>query len=237
MTGESGNEQKRRIDERSWDWLVICDAGRYDWFEQLYSTYLAEASSPDRVTNGRIGYTADWMGAMFPGSHDGLFVHGGQPIYSMQAGEWDEREHFETVPAYSEFEWSEQYNTCPPDVVNGVVRRYIDGHDRGVVRYLQPHPPFREMPERTKGRDTRMQSVANAVRAGELSLEKVAASYRDNYEWVLEEGVADLVPDLDGTVVVTADHGECLGDCHQWFHGRAHDPHDHLVTVPWTEIA
>jgi len=236
MTDEGGNEQKRRIDGLMWDWLLICDAGRCDWFEQLYAEFLPETVSPERVRNGGIGYTADWMTSMFPDWYPGLFVHGGQPVHSMQGGEWDERDHFETVPSYTEFDWDAEYNTCPPKLVSDVVRKYLTDHDCGVVRFLQPHPPFREMPDRTKGRDTRMQRTANAVRAGELSLETVVNAYRDNYEWVLAEGVADLLPDLDGTVVVTADHGECLGDCGQWFHGRTHDPHEHLVTVPWAVI-
>jgi hypothetical protein len=237
VTGPSSDSsQQLRVAEAEWDWLLICDAGRLDVFRDLYSSFLPADATVDAVGNGGHGYTADWMAETFPDTYSGLFIHGGQPIHSMQGGEWDERDHFDTVPSYTEFEWDEAYNTCRPAVVNDVVREYLSGHDRGVIRYVQPHPPFREMPERTKGRNTRMQRTANAVRSGDLSLDTVAAAYRDNFEWALADGVADLLPDLNGRVVVTADHGECLGDCGQWFHGRSHDHHDHLVTVPWAVV-
>ncbi|MFB6073620.1 MAG: hypothetical protein ABEJ89_01250 [Haloarculaceae archaeon] len=235
-TSEGAPTQRALVERREWDWLLVCDAGRYDVFEAVAGDYLPPDATVEPVHNGGAGFTADWMAATFPGTYDELFAHGGQPIHSMADSEWDERDHFATVPPYDAFAWDETYNTCPPAAVNEVVREHLSDHDRGVVRYLQPHPPLREMPERTRGRATRVRQVANAVRAGDLSLEAVADAYRSNFEWALSEGVADLLPDLEGTVVVTADHGECLGDCGQWFHGRGHDPHDHLVTVPWAVI-
>jgi len=144
--------QSSRLAEVDWDWVLLCDGGRADIFEPLCPDHLPEETAVSRAYNGGVGYTADWMAEMFPDSYEGLFVHGGQPIHSMQGGDWDEREHFGTVPHYTDFEWDQQRNTCPPAEVNRVVRSHLSDHDGGVVRYLQPHPPFRQLPERTKGR-------------------------------------------------------------------------------------
>lgn len=228
--------QKEHVEAGTWDWLLVCSGGRYDVLTDLSDRFFSTDTFVTRVIGRNVGDISDWMEQMFPGTYDGLFVDGGEPVYWRENSEWDERDHFETVPHYTEFEVSDGYARCSPEQVNAVVRAYLDDHDGGVVRYLQPQPPFREIPEWTRGEATRRQRTANAVRAGELSLEAVAAAYRDNFAWMLEDGVADLLPDLGGRVVMTADHGECLGDCGQWFHERGHDPHLHLATVPWAII-
>jgi len=228
--------QKEHIANVDWDWLVVCSGGRYDILRELFGQHFTIETTPVRVHNNRVVSISDWMGTMFPRTYEGLFVHGGQPVHSMQGGGWDERDHFETVPSYTEFDWDAEYNTCRPGRVNDIVREYLPAHDRGVVRFLQPRPPFRQLSVPAQDRTARIQRIANAVRANELSLEAVMAAYRDSYEWVLAEGITDLLPDLDGTIIVTADHGECLGDCGQWFHGYGYDPHHHLVTVPWVVI-
>ena len=49
------------------------------------------------------------------------------------------------------------------------------------------------------------------------------------------ESIADLLPELDGTVVVTADHGEAFGEEGVWEHHiETHIPA--LVDVPWLVI-
>ncbi|MFW6018192.1 MAG: hypothetical protein ACOCPX_05170 [Halapricum sp.] len=58
--------------------------------------------------------------------------------------------------------------------------------------------------------------------------------YEENLRIALES-VADLVEDLDGTVVVTADHGEAFGEEGVWEHHiETHIPA--LVEVPWLEV-
>jgi hypothetical protein len=58
--------------------------------------------------------------------------------------------------------------------------------------------------------------------------------YEENLRIVLE-AVADLLPRLDGTVVVTADHGEAFGEEGVWEHHiETHIPS--LVEVPWLVV-
>ncbi|WP_121823162.1 hypothetical protein [Halostella salina] len=64
--------------------------------------------------------------------------------------------------------------------------------------------------------------------------EAAMALYEENLRIVLES-VAELVPELDGTVVVTADHGEAFGEEGVWEHHiETHIPP--LVEVPWLEV-
>jgi arylsulfatase A-like enzyme len=236
------SDQADRLAAREFDWLIICDAGRPDVFEEMYEEYVSGYYS--RVHNGGPRNTPEWFAHHFEGSYDAMLFHGGQPIRSINAGEYDAREHFASVPYTTLYE-SNHLDVCPPDGVNAVVRQHLpdrlevadqlhalgykprtmdDEFDFRIVRYLQPHKPYRELPE-TRGDAHPHHKQPDIVRA----------AYRDNYHWVLES-VASLVAELPGTVVVTSDHGECLGDCGQWFHGPGNDPHQHLVEVPWLVV-
>mgnify|MGYP002761793875 FL=1 len=65
--------------------------------------------------------------------------------------------------------------------------------------------------------------------------ETVMQYHEDNLRIALES-VADLLDDLDGDVVITADHGEAFGEQGVWEHHiETHIPP--LVEVPWLEVA
>jgi hypothetical protein len=70
--------------------------------------------------------------------------------------------------------------------------------------------------------------VKNGTRGAALAL------YEENLRIALEE-IAELVPELDGKVVVTADHGEAFGEEGVWEHHiETHIPP--LMEVPWLEL-
>lgn len=70
--------------------------------------------------------------------------------------------------------------------------------------------------------------VRNGTREAAMGL------YEENLRIALES-VADLVSDLDGSVVVTADHGEAFGEEGVWEH-HIETPIPALVEVPWLEL-
>ena len=71
--------------------------------------------------------------------------------------------------------------------------------------------------------------LSNGTRVAALEL------YEENLRIALES-IADLVDDLDGGVVVTADHGEAFGEEGVWEHHiETHIPP--LVEVPWLDVA
>lgn len=64
--------------------------------------------------------------------------------------------------------------------------------------------------------------------------EKLKKCYKANLEIVLSE-ISDLIRELEGNIVITADHGEAFGEEGRWGHGY------HLTTpvlriVPWLTI-
>lgn len=69
---------------------------------------------------------------------------------------------------------------------------------------------------------------------GDNTREATLAYHEENLRIVLES-VAELLPELDGEVVVTADHGEAFGEHGVWEHHiETHIPP--LVEIPWLKI-
>lgn len=73
-----------------------------------------------------------------------------------------------------------------------------------------------------------VQLVRNGTRETAMEL------YEENLRIVLE-AIAELIPELDGRVVVTADHGEAFGEHGVWEHHiETHIPP--LMEVPWLVV-
>lgn len=224
-SGSMDETLRNLISEVDWDFVIICDAMRADFFEGLYKDYLPSGDY-QRVNNGDNPHTALAIPFVFHDFYDAVYFNGGAPLWAFDANphDYDERKHFEEVPAPGEYNWSEDHpRTCRPKEMNRVVREYLP-MDKAVIKYTQPHFPSRIHP-----------TISGAGQAQRLGQEELREAYIDNCHWVLDH-VSNLLPDLDGTIVITSDHGECLGDCGQWIHGTGFDPHDHLVNIPFLKF-
>lgn len=223
------NSQKALIESTEWDYLIITDAGRYDTFREIYREYFGSeaAETLKRVHNGGHTFTGTWFADAFDGIYNATMFHGGVPIYAFETNpaDYDERDHFPEVVSFEKYEWDNRVSTCPPEEVVRVVEE--NDPDRAVIRFLQPHGPYRYL-----------FGTSGVGVASNHSHEDLLSAYRENYEWVLSTIASDLF-DLDtirGRVVITSDHGECLGDCGQYQHNLGHEPHPHLTEVPWVEL-
>lgn len=225
------------------DWVIMLDAGRYDIFDQLVWDYFD--GQLERVWNGGVGYTGDWfernLSQDYPNA--GLFSY--LPL-RFQQGDYDGLQHFARAPdignqvkaeerlanlGYLEAKQSFDVGVTSPSAVNSVVRdTQLSG---GLVRYLKPHPPFVGMEERTSG-SGKMHKTQDALETGKLGYDELTDAYIKTYRMGFE-AATELVPDVHGTVYLTADHGTCL-TCGQLFHGSKHEKHDHLTVVPWFTV-
>ena len=59
--------------------------------------------------------------------------------------------------------------------------------------------------------------------------------YEENVR-VAFEGAVDLIPDLDGSIVVTSDHGTALNESSYLFHARSYPEMPCLNEVPWFRV-
>lgn len=229
-------------------WMFFFDAGRYDIFDQLVWDYMD--GRLERVYNGGFGYTGDWTTHHLVGDfgNRGLFSY--VPLRGFGAAEYDGRKHFATAPdvqpdrtvddrlaelGYLEFDEDRPAyeDRIGPHHINKAVRERADGLNGGVIRYIAPHPPFLGLEDLTS-ESTKTAKTRAALERGDLTHEELTEAYIDTYEMAFEYA-CELIPDLDGRVVITADHGTCLS-CGQLFHGRRLDMHDHMTVVPWFEV-
>jgi len=228
-------DQKKLIEEGSWRNPIVFDACRYDYFEEIYPDYLE--GDLIKAHNRGISWTFDWFNEMFGGEYDAV-LYSAAPFAIRE--KWSERgwtytDHFVDVIGHQDIDFNHKKGSSPPELINEAVRRH-NWSGRRVIRILQPHPPFLDTPleELTKGKG-KIQRTQRMIDEGRLTFGELRDAYEKNVR-IAFEGVVDLIPDLDGDVVITSDHGECLGRCGQFYHARGFEKHDHLVEVPWFNV-
>jgi arylsulfatase A-like enzyme len=125
---------------------------------------------------------------------------------------------------------------------------------RLIFHYVQPHHPFiesdidfgigeidREPTEDERSLDRLHGWMQLLTGQATVSLEEVAQAYHNNLDRALPH-VVELVDALDGTTVITSDHGNMLGERVWPFMLReyGHPPGIYtkqLVEVPWFELS
>lgn len=239
--------QDRRIRSDDWDWLIWLDGARYDHFTTLMSEYVTGTLTP--VWNKDNTYTGDWAETMLTHDFDNAGLFSSVRLSEFRDAEYDESNWFDVIPEYGDYhdvsvqdrlealgyrEQSGEIEMVSDQIVNEMVRDHIDEVDNGVIRYVGPHPPYTMLEELTSGRG-KISRVERAIDNGEITRAELSNAYTAEFMQSLH-AAADIIPELDGNVVITADHGECLYNCGQVFHARGHDPHNHLTIVPWCEV-
>lgn len=216
-------------------WSVASQSA--EWMDRTFApAYREEMARTAYVTgNPFTGQTAEWMdelsGEALPlaGEDFGL-------LYEAWRDEWTHGE----------------ISTMPPrpltDAAIHVWReRQALGVDRVLVHYMQPHAPFRSRPDWFYG-DADLdgwgsisgeaggigEGLWQKLREGTHAFDAFWGAYRDNLEWVLDD-VSLLVENCEGSVVLSADHGNGHGEWGVWSHppGVAVPA---LRRVPWVEV-
>lgn len=238
-------------------WVLWFDGMRYDTFADMYDEYLDARIRP--AWNHDVGYTGDWADCFLRRDFDrrmGFFSP--VPLWGFEHADYDEREYFDIVPApdaydatpvadrlealgYRPADSVDESGWCPhPRRTNAVVRDYLPDAGRdiegGIIRYVAPHPPLVGLGELTDGRG-KISAVKAALETGELTPGELGEAYRATARLAFD-AATDLIPDLAGETVITADHGECLAEecCEQVFHARGHEKCACLTTVPWARV-
>ena len=106
--------------------------------------------------------------------------------------------------------------------------------DRIISHYMQPHSPYFASSDEYELLKDHEKAPFKAVATGnDAAKEQVWEAYLDNLRYVLDD-IEDLLQNIDGKVVISADHGELFGK-HMHYHMPG-NPHPKLKKVPWVEI-
>jgi len=189
--------------KEDWDWLVILDACRYDFFIKNW-----EIGKIDY----RLSLASDTLGTLrrFPKLEDSILITG-HPFPLLF-------KHKFTKVVDVGFDY--RLSTCPPWFINNYVLkniRLINKFKRKILWYLQPHHPYigetkldiRIYEDPVIGKMTPIEKTIELMKRAKQDgiLEK---AYEDNLKLVLHY-VKELLPLMKGRVVITSDHGEGLG--------------------------
>jgi len=226
---------------KDWDNLFILDACRADYFE---SQHCFEESAERVITPGKMSW--EFMRETFLGKqfHDTIYITS-NPF----ATRLPEDTFFKTK--YLIDEWDDEIGTIhPEDVVAAAVtahERYP--HKRLILHFMQPHRPYlgptaKRLRERVDLKGYRNQGdglqIWGAAKEKKVTMEEVRQAYHESLDIVLDV-VKSALDDIDGKTIITADHGEMLGErvfpftSRVWGHSEGFSTLT-LREVPWLEL-
>ncbi|WP_266075065.1 hypothetical protein [Haladaptatus caseinilyticus] len=236
-----------RVDVMAEDWdnLVILDACRYDMFA-------ARATIGDRVTSKLSPGSESWefMQESFVGGeyHDTVYVTSNPHAYKLPDGT------FHAVINLLDSHWDDKFRTVMPEtMVEQTIAAFEKYPDKRIItHFMQPHFPFIGEKGREFGHagiEMQLDSDEhsdephpwNALQFGETDKEsEIIEAYVENLNVTLPH-VERLLDELPGKSVITADHGNLIGErtypipMRTFGHpGGLHKRE--LIEVPWAEI-
>jgi len=223
-----------------WDTLIILDACRYDTFAEQ-SSLPGELQS--RVSRG--SNTVEFLTGNFRERSllDTVYVTANPQLYAHRQRLTPDLHA--TVEVWQGEDWDDDYHTVMPETMADRTLAAADQypHKRLVAHFVQPHYPFlAENPvfDPEQAFDTPEDvSSWQQVMIGALSVDPDAVwdAYRETLDRALP-AVERLLSALAGKTVVTADHGNMIGErarpipVREWGHPQGLYTEE-LVRVPW----
>lgn len=231
--GNSGtyNEGGVNIFNKDWDNLIILDACRADIFQQ-------EVDLPGEfeTRQSKASKTKGFIKANFSNRelHDAVYVAGNSWI--LKIGDDIGVELHAVYDAKDDLDYGQ-------DKIRKKALEANDNHPnkRLIIHFVPPHHPFMGPTAEDALPLVREQESAffSAIRKSEydISDDTLKQIYIENLERVIP-AVEELLCELEGKTVITADHGELLGDrlTPIPIRGYGHPSRlfvEELVTVPW----
>lgn len=224
------------IYDREWDVLIILDACRADLMAEVENEYaFVDSTSVTSLAGG----SRTWMQRNFSETYreqteETTYVTGNPFSDDILDENW-----FENVEEVWKYAWDDELNTVPARALTDVAIHEHRQRDpqRMIVHYMQPHHPFVPNPMDSGMNKNDLgdpdDPIWDQVKSGEADENEVWGAYRENLRYVLDD-VSLLLENLDAeSVVVSADHGNAIGE---WgFYGHGDIPISAVREVPWCE--
>lgn len=270
-------DQKQLVKRLDWDYLIVLDACRYDYFKENCDfegkLYCVNTPALERVRDD-IAPTSSWYIDIFEDMYEDVYhvsshprVNSRTPVEGFKG--W---EHFGKVYDLWDTEWNQEFGTVLPEDVTKKSKKFIKKNPdkKFIIHYMQPHTPYLSLgpPATKKKREpesrtsffrkfrNKMVSTARKMIGDEIAVklmsllrlpplspmddalrkvdgDGVKKAYKDNLVRVMNS-LEQLLPELSGRIVITADHGELLGEKGRY--GHDFKAQEKLVDVPWFVI-
>lgn len=216
-----GNDGEYIMDA-DWDNLIILDGCRFDLFNEVYVKNDLEGELTQFRSRG--SSSSEFLEENFKGRryNDTVYVTANP----------HEQRVLEQTFYYTDRVWTDGWNDeegiVLPEVLSERALAAQESHPnkRLIAHFMQPHAPFigetrldidgkmmggfRDMMLDNIG-DINLETVWEALATGKVDKETFWEAYRDNLIYVLEKAIP-LAEELPGKSVITADHGNALGE-------------------------
>jgi hypothetical protein len=233
---KAGYNSGTNVFEADWDVLLVLDACRWDAMQAVADEFdwlPDEVLSWTSVGSGSRG----WLRRTFTEEyHDVRETH-----YVTGNPNTETDLHHSLLKSVDEvwrYEWDEtDMNTIHPEAINDrlIATRREHPNDRVIAHYMQPHYGFIPRPETTRYTDSLEPSIWRAVLRGRVDADAVWEAYMENLRYVLN-AIEVVFNNMDAeTVIITADHGNAIGEWGIYGHGGP--PIDVIRKVPWITLS
>lgn len=241
--GQEFNDEGVDVFAEDWDNLLFLDACRYDYFGDSIGDYAIDGTLESRTS--KAAGTNRWLKANFHDRDlsDVVYVTSGSNLYQLTVNDQIDANLHKVIDV-----WQEQVDykniTILPETMNEYAREAIEKYPdkRLVVRYMQPHTPFLgDVGETIEFEDNNFTWDNKIEGRTDVDDESVREAYQETLDRGLE-AIEAIVDDLPGKTVITADHGQLLGDTgspipiSDWGHPPGLYVED-LVKVPWFVVS
>lgn len=229
-----------KIENERWDYLIVLDACRFDVFEKVYRDYFSEGKLLKKISLGV--ETKSWLRRNFQKRNEDIVYISANPFvnkHRLKDMPWNSTFH-EIIEAWKHG-WDENLETTLPEAV---VEQTLKAqkkypNKRFISHFIQPHTPYvGEFRIKIKNKksilDKEVNVLMDEVKFGNsININDVKKAYESNLRLALKE-IQKMIVDLDGLIVVTADHGEMFGEKGFYFHPIVYTKE--LLEVPWLVI-
>lgn len=223
-------EPESIFEKEDWDNLIILDACRYDIYNEITDRGIGKRITLGSTSSQYFGKTYD------EGDFSDVVCitgngFGSDEMLSKYAGR--EKVFYEKYDTF-DTDWDEESNIIPGQAIvrDALNAEKLFPEKRKVIHFMQPHDPFVNfdyMDDVSEG--SNIKNEYDLAHLGRLTDEQILEAYKDNLRYVLDY-VEELVEKMDGKTVVTADHGELLGEQGMYRHPKGMSAKQ-LREVPW----
>ena len=247
--------QKELIHSIDWDILLLLDACRYDYFKKHIYDFVDDGELIKARSEG--SDTNKWLTGTWTDFYPDITYISGNPFINSKnvaVGGFNGLHHFDKVIDVWDFGFDKKTGRVEASKINDSAYNHING-GRYILHYQQPHEPYIFLKKHSSYSIKKLlrHFIPIKLQWWFVSLhpffrrklvekkhikmfegyrvDKILLAYERNLFSVLKavQEIIELYPDK--TIVVTADHGEYLGENGQFGHGGKLT--EFITTVPF----
>lgn len=223
LTVDRPDGEPTNVLDKDWDNLILLDACRYDYFKKFYP-------ETDKIVSTGT-HSRQFVENTFTGRQcqDIIYITGNPHLRPEKFEDLTDsrlEDTFHSVYQTWDNDWDgKDYMPPEPIVRDAKTAENLFPDKRKIIHFMQPHDPYVGGEEIWR---------LSEVWKGNKTIEEAREAYQKNIEFLMPY-IEDLANSLEGKTVVSADHGDFLGEYGLLAHPYGINAKE-LREVPWHEL-